>query len=188
LYGSYAKFIPNMSAKLHQLYHLLNLHATFQWSEECNTAFNQIKEELTSPTILTTFNPDLPLFVETDASPIGPGAILSHKIDGHLQPIEYASRSLSKAEQNYSHLDREATAIYWATTKFYQYLYGHVFTLITDNKPLQTIFSPSKHLPSTAAQRLLRYALHLRQFEYTIQHRSGKEHTNVDYLSRQPIQ
>jgi len=67
------------------------------------------------------YNPNLPLFLETDASPYGLGAILSHKVNGQHHPIGYYSRSLTKAEQNYAHIDREATIIFWATQKLYQY-------------------------------------------------------------------
>jgi len=58
---------------------------------------------------------------------------------------------------------------------------------VTDNKPLQFIFNPDKHLTSVPLRRLLRYALHLHQFDYNIVYREGKKHGNVDYLSRVPI-
>ena len=58
--------------------------------------------------------------------------------------------------------------------------------MITDNLPLKTIFDPNKNLPSTAALHPLRYALYLWQFDYQIQYRAAKNHTNVDFLSRKP--
>jgi len=92
---------------------LLQHDSPFDWSEHCETAFNQVKAALTSPQILTTFDPSLPLYLETDASPYGLGAILSYKINGAHKPIAYFSRTLTKAEMNYAHIDREATAIYF---------------------------------------------------------------------------
>ncbi|KAF2892063.1 hypothetical protein ILUMI_14110, partial [Ignelater luminosus] len=123
----------------------------------------------------------------TDASPYGLAAILSHRINGENKPIAFISRTLTTAEKNYSHIDKKATAIYWSVKKFFQYLYGTEFTLVTDNKPLQSIFNPEKQLPSITALHLNRYALFLRQFQYKIQHRSGKQHQNVDYFSRAPV-
>jgi len=121
-----------------------------------------------------------------DASPFRLGAVLSHKIDGKLHPIAYISHTLSTAEKNYAQIDRKATAIYWTKKKFYQFLYGRKFTLVTDNQPLKMIFDPNKNLPATVVLRLLRYALHLRQFEYEMQYRPSKNHTNIDFLSRKP--
>lgn len=101
------------------------------------------------------------MFLETDVSPYGLRAILSHKVNRVHKPIAYYVRLLTKAERNYSHTDREATSIYGATKKLFQYLYAHLFVLFIDNKPLKFIFNPDKILPPIASQRLLRYALHL---------------------------
>lgn len=183
----YTKFVRNAASILHPLYQLLQNNVQFVWSRRCQLAFDTMKKAIASDQVLTTYTPSLPLVLETDASPFGLGAILSHKVDGELKPIAFISRSLTNAERRYSHLDKEATAIYWATKKFYQYLFGRSFTLITDNRPLQSIFNPNKALPEISALRLTRYALFLRQFDYTIQHRPGQEHLAADYLSRAPL-
>ncbi|KAF2891987.1 hypothetical protein ILUMI_14186, partial [Ignelater luminosus] len=117
----------------------------------------------------------------TNASLYGLAAILSHRINGENKPVDFISRTLTAAEKNYSHIDKEATAIYWSVKKFFQYLYGTEFTFVTSSKPLQSIFNPEKQLPSITALRLTRYALFLRQFQYKIQHQ------NVDYFSRAPV-
>ncbi len=62
---------------------------------------------LTADTLLVPFNPDLPSLVMCDASSYGIGAELAHRMpDGDERPIGYASRSLSKAERNYSQIER----------------------------------------------------------------------------------
>ena len=106
--------------------------------------------------------------------------------DGSKKPIAFASRSLTKAERNYAQIDREACAIFWAVKKFHAYLFGRKFTLLTDHQPLTSIFSPSKSIPVTSASRLQRYALFLSGFNYEIEYKSSKRHTNVDGLSRLP--
>ena len=169
------------------MYKLLKANVQFKWTNKCEESFQQIKKILTSDQVLTKYDPKKPLVLETDASPTGLGAILSHEIDGKLKPIAYMSHTLSKAEQNYSHLDKEATAIIWATKKCYQYLYDK-FKLIIDNQPLKVIFNPCKNLPSIVALCLLRYALHLKQFDYEIVYRTAKNHQNVNFLSRKPSQ
>ena len=68
--------------------------------------------------------------------------------------------------------------------KFHSYLYGHKFTLLTDHKPLFTIFGPKTGLPPLAAARLQRWALILAMSHYRIEYKTSAEHVNADALSR----
>ncbi|CAB0007910.1 unnamed protein product [Nesidiocoris tenuis] len=151
-------------------------------------AFRKIKEEIASDRILTPFNPRLPIVLATDASPVGLSGVLSHIMpNGDERPVTFVSRPLTKAENNYSQLDREATAVYWACKRLFDYLYGRPFTLHVDNKPIFSILHPNKKLPAVSASRLLRYAHFMSGFDYKISHRLGKENANADYLSRNPV-
>ena len=74
-----------------------------------------------------------------DPSPYGVGAVLSHVMDDgseHLVHVAYASRSLSAAEKNYAELDKEALAIVFRVTKFWQYLLGRRFMTFSNHKPI----------------------------------------------------
>lgn len=133
------------------------------------------------------YDPSLPVTVACDASPTGIAGVLSHIVNGTEKSVIFASRSLSATEQNYSQLDREALAIIFSIQKFYRYLYGRPFTLISNNRPLTRIFQQDAKLPAITSARLLRYATFLSNFNYKIEHRKGKDHGNVDYLSRAPI-
>ena len=183
----YGKFIPNVSTLTAPLRELTKKGIKFQWTVECQQAFEKIKNEILSPRVLMTFDPNLPITLATDASPTGIAGVLSHIVNGVERPVIFISRALTKTEQNYSQLDREALAVFWSIKRLYVYLCGRKFTLICDNKPLTHIFSPDKKLPLMSASRLIRYASFLSSFEYTVEHRKAELHQNVDYLSRSPL-
>ena len=103
--------------------------------------------------------------------------------NGCERPVGFASRTLSPAEKNYSHLDKEALAIVFGVKKYHQYLFGRRFEIKTDHKPLTHIFKESKATPTMASGRVQRWPLTLGAYDYTIQYREGKQHANADALS-----
>ena len=100
----------------------------------------------------------------TDASEHAVSAILSQ--DDH--PIVYLSRRLTKAEMNYSNIEKEAFAIIWSTQRARQFLLGRKFLLKSDHRPLEFIFNPRKELPKVTSARILRWAIKLMAFDFDI--------------------
>ena len=130
----------------------------------------------------------MPLILECDASAYGVGACLMHKMpDGSLLPVCYVSRSLAKAECNYSQIEREGLAIVYAVKRLHQYVYGQKFLLRTDHKPLLKIFGEKEGLPSTTAARLQRWAVVLSAYDHQIQYVKGGDNVVADCLSRLPV-
>ena len=103
----YAAFIPDLVTITAPLRTLLCKNKSYRWSAQCEAAFTQLKNEITSERVLTVYNPDAPLTLATDASLVGVAAVLSQETDGYERPIAYTSRSLSLTERHYSQLDRE---------------------------------------------------------------------------------
>ena len=184
----YGKFLPNMSSTLAPLYALLRKDEPWVWRDEHQKAFDLSKSALTSSSFLTHFDPSLPLILACDASGYGIGAILSHRFpDGTEKPIGYASRTLNKSERNYSQIEKEGLSCIFGIKKFHAYLLGHTFELVTDHKPLLSLFKESAKFNSQVSARIKRWALFLLAYEYTMTFRCTTEHLNADALSRLPL-
>jgi len=158
--NQYAKFISHSATILAPLSRLLQSEVKWNWSSECEAAFGKIKEGFLNSGVLVHYNSELPLKLVCDGSPYGVGAALLHVFpSGEERPIAFASRTLTKAEQNYAQFDREALSIVFGVKRFHQYLFGQKFELNTDHKALTWIFGSKKGIPVMAAARIQRWAL-----------------------------
>ncbi|XP_022595499.1 uncharacterized protein K02A2.6-like, partial [Seriola dumerili] len=86
-----------------------------------------------------------------------------------------------------SQLDKEGLAVIFGIKRFHKYLYGRNFTIVTDHKPLISLFNETKPVPQMVSPRVQRWAVWLRAYEYQIVYRPGKQHINADALSRLPL-
>ena len=180
----YGKFLPNLSTRLTQLYSLLGKDVAWKWLRPQKSAFQESKDLLVSSSLLVHFDPKLPLLLACDAYAYGIGAVLAHKMpDGSEKPIGYASCTLNSAERNYSQLEKEGLACVFGINRFYSYLFGHAFTLITDHKPLLSLLGGQKPMSPQGFARIRRWSLYLAMFEYTLQFRNTTAHANADALS-----
>ena len=185
LLNYYNKFMPNLSTTLAPLYKLLQKNTPWWWSVDEEKAFKNTKQSLLSSQLLVHFDSSKQLILYCDASAYGIGAVLAHRTsDGVEQPIGFVSRTLTKAEQNYSQIEKEALSCIFGIKRFHSYLYGHRFTLITDHKPLLSLFKEQKAIPCQASGRIQRWALVLAAYEYNIAFRPTASHSNTDALSR----
>lgn len=188
LINYYGKFVPNLSSILFPLNKLLRKNEAWEWNAACQSALVHVKKLLTSKPILTHYNPSWPVQLSCDASAYGIGAVLSHILQGQVHPIAYASRTLTKAEQGYSQLEKEALALVFGVKRFHYYVYARNFTLLTDHKPLETIFGPKTGIPAIAAARLQRWAVTLSAYAFSLQYRPSAQNVDADCLSRLPLQ
>ena len=182
LAGYYRRYVKGFSAIAAPLHALTQKDAVFHWSEDCQTAFDQLKIRLTtSPiTAFPDFSQEFRLY--TDASTAGLGAILAQVQDGKERIICCASRALNKAEKSYPATTLECLAIVWAVAKFRPYLMAMPFEVYTDHYALQWL-----NTMRTGSALLHRWSAALEEYDFTVRHRPGKVQTHVDGLSRLPV-
>ena len=140
-----------------------------------------LKRAITNPPILRLPNVKETFVLQTDASNDGLGAVLLQEEEGFKYPVAYASRKLLQREKNYSTIERECLAIVFGIQKFHNFLYGQEFILETDHQPL-------KYLNQTEFQngRVMRWALALQPYRFTVQYNRGSQNVGADFLSRHP--
>ncbi|KAK7930380.1 hypothetical protein WMY93_006775 [Mugilogobius chulae] len=181
-----AKFMPQLATITTPLKELQKERNEWTWAEPQETAFQRLKEILSSPEVLAQYSNSADTRVAADASPYGIGAVLTQKqSDDSWRPVTYISRGLTDTERRYAQIEKEALAVTWACERLSSYLMGLQFTLITDHKPLVPLLSTRglDDLPP----RILRFRLRLLRFSFNIIHVPGKNLVTADALSRAPL-
>ncbi|KAL4085061.1 hypothetical protein QTP88_027899 [Uroleucon formosanum] len=179
LTGYYRNFVPDYGKIAKPITNLLRKGIEFIWTSECQEAFEKLKIILCNEPLLQYPDFEKPFIITCDASNYAVGCVLSQGVIPADLPIAYASRTLNKAEINYSTTEKELVAIMFGVKQFRPYVYGQKFTIITDHKPLTWLFSVKD-----PGSRLLRWRIKLDEFDYEIQYKSGKTNLNADALSR----
>ncbi|KAK3745260.1 hypothetical protein QZH41_010890 [Actinostola sp. cb2023] len=137
----YRRFIKGFADIARPLHRLTEKGREFVWTSECDIAFNQLKTTLSTAPVLAYPTSKDPFILDTDASNIGLGAVLSQVQDGEEKVIAYYSKSLSKAERNYCVARKELLAIVNAVKRFHHYLYGRPFLVRTDHGALRWLMN-----------------------------------------------
>ena len=179
--GYYRKFIKDFCKIARPLSDLTRKDVPFVWNDDCQNAFDSLKQRLLEPPILAYPIYDGSEFIlQTDASHKGLGFILAQKQDGVEKVISYGGRALQGAERNYSITELEALAVVEGIRKYSTYLNHSIkFKVVTDHCALKWIFSNRQ-----TTGRLARWALKLQAYSFEVVHISGRSNSNADALSR----
>ena len=183
LLGYYQRYIQNYANIVAPLYKLTGTKTRFEWNDELQKIFEKSKELLHErlQLIYPDFTKEFIIF--TDASDKGMGGILAQlDEDGNECPIYFVAKAFKGAELNYTTTEKECYAIIFSIKKFYYYLTGRKFKIVTDHKGLQWLYRNK-----TINRRITNWYLQLQKYDYTIEYREGRKHTNADVLSRPPF-
>ena len=177
LAGYYRRFVEGFSKIVKPITTLQRKGTRYEWTDECNAAFAELKRLLTSAPILRVPDMEKEFTVCTDASRQGLGAVLMQ--EGGV--IAYASRKLKPHEENYPTHDLELAAVMLALKLWRHYLVGRSFELKSDHQSLRYIFTQRD---LNARQR--RWSEFMSEYDFGISYIKGKENVVADALSRKP--
>ncbi len=186
----YRRFVSGFAQLARPLHALVgkggkgNIDVPLNWTTECQTAFDELKQCLMSPPVLAYPDFSQSFILPTDGSLHGLGAVLSQRQEGAERVIAYASRGLrgsEKNDQNYSAFKLELLALKWAVTEnFKVYLIYSKFSVITDHNPLR--YLETANLGAVEQ----RWMAQLSEFDFEVYYKPGRQNTNADVLSRIP--
>ena len=176
-------FLKDLQIKLAPIYQLTRKGIPWEWTEECQEAFDSIKKDLTNPPVLVMPNDKGHFVLVSDTSTIGCGATLYQMIDGEYRVVAYYSKKLPEAVRRYSISELELTGMLANITAFKHILRNVDFTVYCDHSALVHIIKAKREPPTLRLQKLVE---HLMDYKFSIKFLKGKEMFVTDFLSRNP--
>jgi hypothetical protein len=177
----YRKFVKGFADIARPLHKLMSKNAVFKWSDECQKAFEHLKMCLVTAPVLAYPEAKGTFYLDTDASGTGIGGVLAQEQNQQEKVIAYASRTLTKEEQNYCVTRRELLAVVHFLKHFRHYLYGRPVVVRTDHGSLRWLTNFKQ-----PEGQLAHWIEMISEYDLTIVHRPGYQHKNADALSRVP--
>uniref|UniRef100_A0A2N9FNH1 RNA-directed DNA polymerase n=1 Tax=Fagus sylvatica TaxID=28930 RepID=A0A2N9FNH1_FAGSY len=150
-------------------------NAKFEWKEECEKSFQELKQRLVTAPVLTIPSSSGGFVIYSDASRKGLGCVLMQ----HGRVVAYASRQLKNYEQNYPTHDLELAAVVFALKIWRHYLYGEKCEIYTDHKSLKYFFTQKE-----LNMRQRRWLELIKDYDCSINYHPGKANVVADALSR----
>ncbi|OWZ20883.1 reverse transcriptase [Phytophthora megakarya] len=177
------KYVDNYAGKIRPLSQFLKKEAAWEWTAECQQAFDAVKLGLTEAPILAVADQDRPFHVVCDASDFAIGcALMQLNHEGRDRDVYYQSRQLKPAERNYPVHDKELLAMKYTLAKFRVYLLGNTpFVVYTDHATLRTAVK-SPHI----SQRMVRWLSFFVEYNFRVEYKPGRLNVVADALSRRP--
>jgi transposase InsO family protein len=169
-----SEYIPNYAKMVKPMWDMV-AKKPFAWTEDGELAFEETKRQIADCIMkLSFFDEDAQTFLYTDASPYALGAVLTQEKDDKRRIISFASKTLTKTEQAYPQIQKEALGVVWGTERFYYYLLGRKFTIRTDARGLAFIFDREKTTCKRALNRAEGWALRLDTYDFVMEWVKGK--------------
>ena len=171
----YRNMIRNFASIAQPLYQLTSDKVKFVWTETHTNGWKTLINRLCESILLVNIEDDAELYLETDASNHGTGAVLYQWIGQEKRIIEIHSQGLNGSESLWAISQLELKAIYVGLSKFENYIGNRRINLICDNTSVYFLLSAGiDKVAITRKSPSARFLLFISCFDYTIQHVSGK--------------
>lgn len=180
----YRRFIRNFSKIARPLTALSKKDLKFEWTPECQVAFELLKKTVVEAPVLKHFDRTKQCFVETDSSDYVSSGVFSQKDENEVpHPVAFFSKKLVPAECNYEIYDKELLAIIRCFEQWRPELEGTDLPIqvLTDHKSLEYFMTTKK-----LTRRQARWAEFLANYNFQIVYRPGKKNGQADSLTRRP--
>ena len=164
-------------APLHSMIRKYEPQRTLHWTGETKEAFYALQKAVNECPLVHFQNEKWPVFVASDASDYGIGAICYQMNADKLYPIAFMSKILTAAECKWSTTEKECFAIVYALRKFEYVIRDYKFTLLTDH--LNLIY-----IDNETSQKVKRWKLTIQGFDFDIVHIAGRLNEIADGFSR----
>jgi RNase H-like domain found in reverse transcriptase/Reverse transcriptase (RNA-dependent DNA polymerase)/Integrase zinc binding domain len=177
----YRKFISHYSELAQPLNNLMKKDKKFEWTTDCQRAFDTMKKPFMEEPVLLMPDQSKPFQIESDALKVATGAVLNSNGDRH--PVAFLSKTFFETERKYKIYDRELLGIIQALKEWRHYIQGsgHTTIVYSNHKNL-TYFRTAQKLNDRQA----RWLLYLSGFDLKLIHLPGTKMVQSDALSRQP--
>jgi len=177
--GYYRKFIKGCAQITAPMEKQLKKDNKFTWNEECQHSLDILKEKMVIAPILVFPDWKNEFHVHVDASSIALGAVLAQEGEGEIDhPVDFSSRNLSTAENNYTTIEREGLAMVYALQKYRHYLLGGHFRMYTNHSALRYLVNKP-----VLGGRICRWLLLFQEYDFEIIVKPGKLNAGPDHLS-----
>lgn len=175
----FRNLINNYSELTNPLTQLTQKGVKFNWSSECDQAFNKLQEIILNEPLVKPPDPNKKFYIATDASSKNIAGILMQKHENNMTPVSYFSRKLKNGEVNYDTLKKELLGIVESVKYFSEHLYTKQFEILTDCKSLTHHIRMEKQ-----PEIVMRWLIYLQGFSFEISHLKGADNPS-DYFSRE---
>jgi hypothetical protein len=177
----YRRYVRNFADIARPLHKLTEKNVKFEWTDSCQESFDTLKRVLTTAPILGYPTCEDKFIIDCDASKDGIEGVVSQVQNGTAKVICYFSKAFTKPERRYCVTRSELLAVVASIRHFHHYLYGRHYLVRSDHGALRWLFKFKN-----PEGQIARWLETLATYDFNIEHREGRIHSNANALSRRP--
>jgi len=155
-----ARFISKLTMICEPIFKKLKKEEHTTWDDDCQKAFEKIKQVLANPPVLMPPQKDLPLSLYLTTTETAMGAMLAQTINKEERAIYYISKKFQGYEVKYTQVEKSCLALVWATKKLRHYMLAHPVEVYAKMDPIKYLFEKP-----VLNGRMARWTLMLSEFE-----------------------